>query len=223
MAILRAAFPQSRAELDNRETIGVWYEMFKDLPEEKYIAGITTIAKTSTKLFPSIAEIREAALETGKQDIEFKTLQAWQKVKLAFRRAGYMNSVKFDDPVIHNTIMTFGGWRNLCRQEEEDERFTRPQFLKAYAVFFRLQAQGRLQEIPYLPGEAEIHNSCSGHEKHVKKPMLISDEVVRQSLDYKPGLQTALPEKPANVIPLTEVRIKLRTLVDSLMQKGEVA
>jgi len=154
---------------------------------------------------------------------ESKALQAWQKVKLAFRRAGYMNSVKFDDPVIHNTIMTLGGWRNLCSQEEEDERFTRPQFLKAYAAFSRLRAQGRLQEIPYLPGEAEIYNSCSGHEKHVKKPMLISDEVVRQSLDYKPGPQTALPEKPDDVIPPAEVRIKLRTLVDSLTQKEEVA
>lgn len=150
------------------------------------------------------------------EDIEAKALTAWQKVKLGIRRAGYMHSVKFDDPVIHNVLSGMGGWKNFCSLEEEDERFYRPQFLKAYAAFSRLEAQGRLQVIPYLPGEAEIHNTGHGQEKHVRQPMEITDETVKQALEYCPPQMTALPERPVDIMPPDEAKGKIKALIGKI-------
>ncbi len=60
LAILRASYPQSRADLKNEETIEVWYLMLGDLDGDCFTTGIKRIVQKE-KFLPSIAEIRECA------------------------------------------------------------------------------------------------------------------------------------------------------------------
>lgn len=221
IAVLKASFPNSKVTTDDC-TMDVWYELLSDLDTQQFQEGIKQVVKNS-RFFPSIAEIRETSLGTGQQSTEAKALQAWQKVKIGVRRAGYMNSVKFDDPVVHNVLAGMGGWKKFCSLPEEDERFYRPQFLKSYAAFSRLEAQGRLRQIPYLPGEAEIYNQGHGLDQHVRPPLAITDKTVIAARKYTPTTMAELPEKPGEVMSSTEAKVEVKVLVDSLVQKGEAA
>lgn len=217
MAMLRVSYPQSKIQADSL-TMDVWFEALKDLADDDYIFAIKSCVQNN-KFFPSIAEIREKATGASQQDIEGNALNAWQKVKIGIRRAGYMRSVKFDDQIIHNVLQIMGGWKNFCWFDEEEERFYRPQFLKSYAACSRLQAQGKLQNIPYLPGEAETHNLGHGHTQGVESPMEITDETVRQSLEYNPPLRKALPENPADVFPPDEAKGIIKSLINMITER----
>ena len=158
MVILRGAFPQSRAEFDNQRTINIWWQLLNDLTDEQYIHGVTKVAKTC-KYLPAIAEIREAALSSGAGDLETRAMLAWDTVKKAIKRYGYMDSVKFSDPVIHNVIKSvFGSRVKLCQANTEEEKFYRPQFIKTYRLYSLAMSEGKLEQIDHLPGQAETHN-----------------------------------------------------------------
>ena len=159
---------------DNK--IIVYWNVLKKYPADQVFAGFERIIEKPRLLkFPVPGDI----IAQFSLDIETQALQAWDKVKKGIHKAGYMNSVKFDDPVIHNAIkVVFGGWKKLCDAKEADEKFYRPQFLKAYAMFAQAKQQGKLEPIEYLPGEAELHNSARG-------------------LKYDPPVEIGAPERIA--------------------------
>lgn len=217
MAMLRVSFPQSKFQADDL-TMDVWFESLRDLTDNDFIVAVKD-AVQNNKFFPSIAELREKAVGLSTQDIEGKALQAWQKVKLGVRRAGYMQSVKFDDPIIHSVVYMMGGWKKFCSMEEDDERFFRPQFLKSYISFSRLHAGGKLPLIPYLAGEAEIQNIARGNDSINEKPIEITDDTVRKSLEYTPPSLISLPEQPEDLLPLEEVQELVGALISKITQR----
>ena len=169
---LSAAYPQSRAELGSDETLEVWYTMLEDLDGDKFLSGIKRIIR-SNKFLPSISEIRDEVLGKTAVSLEEKALQAWSLVLDGIRHAGYVRSVRFEDPVIHNTVQSLGGWVGLCGLPSETElKFYRLSFLKAYQGFCRLALDGTLPEIDYLVGTNELENQLKFPEL-VKEPKQI--------------------------------------------------
>jgi len=158
IAVLTGAYPQSKADFVNMETLKVWFEVLKDLDGDKFLDSIANIAKTH-KFLPSISEIREAVLGISSCDTESKAMLAWEQVLNAIRRAGYVRSVKFTDRVIHNAVKSLGGWIYLCSlPTEKDLTFFRIAFLKAYQGLYKAYLEGSLPEIDYLEGQNEIEN-----------------------------------------------------------------
>ncbi len=173
LAVLRGAYPQSRADLTSDSTIDVWFAVLGDLDGDMFLTGIKKIVQTQ-KFMPSIAEIREQVLGTTTNNLEAQALQAWAKVQYAIRKAGSYRSVVFDDPVIHHAISIQGGWRHLCSEITDDEmKFYRPQWLKAYQAFAKKQTEGALPAPPPLTGIIEIENQILAPE-HIPEPMMIT-------------------------------------------------
>ncbi|GFN47388.1 DUF6475 domain-containing protein [Candidatus Regiella insecticola] len=65
-------------------------------------------------------------------DSHTRALQAWAHVTRKIRSTGRYESVKFDDPIIHQVINDMGGWIYLCRQPEKELPFLRHEFEKRY-------------------------------------------------------------------------------------------
>ncbi len=113
----------------------------------------------ANKFLPAISEIREQVLGISEEDSNAKALLAWNTVIQGIRDAGYIRSVKFSDPVIHNTIQSLGGWIRLCSLPDETElKFFRIAFLKAYRGFHTAHLEGFMPEIDHLIGQHEIEN-----------------------------------------------------------------
>ncbi len=140
-------------------------------PAEKVFAGFEkTIVRPKLLKWPGPGDI----IETFQDDMEAQALQAWAKVQYAIRKAGSYRSVVFDDPVIHHAISIQGGWKHLCSEITDDEmKFYRPQWLKAYQAFAKKQTEGALPAPPPLTGIIEIENQTLAPE-HIPEPMMIT-------------------------------------------------
>ena len=197
--------------------IKIYWKILSKYPAEQVFAGFERLlVKPKLLKFPVPGDI----IEQFTVDAETEALKAWNKARYGIRKAGYMNSVKFDDPVIHNVIHSFGGWKKFCSLDEREERFFRPQFLKAYALFVKSKQQNKLPKIPYLPGEAEISNTGRGLK--YEPPVFVDDKTMAKALDYQQP-PAELPEKPEDIIPPEEAKANLKALISNLTQKGEVA
>lgn len=106
------------------------------------------------KFFPAIPEVIEA-IEGSPDD---RTLAAWTRVETALREVGTYQSVTFDDPILHATVMQMGGWFAAWEWERLDERdygFKRLEFTRLYRMFLGMGAQTAPR---YLLGQAEVTN-----------------------------------------------------------------
>lgn len=227
IAILRASYPQSNANLGDDNVVEVWYSMLEDLDGDRFTVGVKKIVQTE-KFLPAISEIREKVLGNTAGNLEAKALAAWQKVLHAIRRAGYCNSVSFpDDPAIHNAIQIQGGWINLCLLESDQIKFYRPQWLKAYQSFYKTHQEGNLPVLPYLPGQDEINNQVR-YPENVPGPIAITDQTMAehaQALEshYRQRTQQPALKAPGKVTPVKIAQQKLKALVDGLTRRKEVA
>ncbi len=146
-------------DVNEKKTV-IYWKILSRYPADQVFFGFDRLF-TRPKLlkFPVPGDIIAQFQEDG----EVLALKAWEKVQKGIHQAGYMNSVKFDDPVIHSVIkIVFGGWVNFCSLREDEARFYRPQFLKAYKSMRDAHAQGKMEVIDYLPGSAEIDNGARG-------------------------------------------------------------
>ena len=181
--MLRAAYPQSKANLGDDNVVAVWYSMLENLDGDRFQSGIKRIVQTE-KFLPSIAEIRDQVLGNTAVNLEARALAAWNKVLHAIRFAGSYRSVKFDDPVIHHAIQIQGGWIALCTMDVDQIKFYRPQWLKAYQSFYKTHQESSLPALPTLSGICEIENQVAYPEK-IPAPMEITDQTVT---DHAQGL-----------------------------------
>lgn len=85
---------------------------------------------TNSKWFPTVAELREAALSLTHFE-ELSAEEAWIEVKQAIRRVGYYGVPQFSDDRIKQAVSAFG-WRELCSYDIEQEGITRAHFMRIY-------------------------------------------------------------------------------------------
>jgi len=139
LAILAVAYP--RFEMA-KETPRVYAELLQDIPDEVLVAAVKQHA-ASSKWFPSVAELRQAAMEIRAQAAGVLTPeQAWVQVREAVQRFGwYGESIDTEngggwrvprmlDPLTRQAVDGIGGWRMLCQSENAPA--DRAHFLRIY-------------------------------------------------------------------------------------------
>ncbi len=146
-------------------------------------------------------------------DSESQALQAWSKVSNAISTVGAYRSIVFDDMLIHAVISDMGSWISLCRQTEQDLKFSEHKFLKRYRSYLlkrpkqypnRLigiiehtnQICGSSSASPCLYGDEEsaFMTHSEGEEPHLlssQKMTLLSDLVSSKEF-LQPSLKLKL-------------------------------
>jgi hypothetical protein len=133
IALTAANFPNMQ-EREMRPTANLWKELLGDMPFEVAKAAIIKVLAT-TKFWPTVAEIREAAAQlTGPQIIS--PAEAWALVERANDNYGYyrpIEGMKTLPPLVQTTIRALGGFRDVCASENVG--VTRGQFMKMYEQY----------------------------------------------------------------------------------------
>ena len=132
MVILTAAYPS--ANISN-ETIEIYTKFLSDLSFEMGQAVALQLI-SSSKWFPSIAELRQAVVKMLPDEIP-SAEQAWSEVEQAFHSFGSYNSPVFSSPVIAQAVQAMG-WRNLCLSDNP---------VADRAHFFKIYESYRVREI----------------------------------------------------------------------------
>jgi len=77
--------------------------------------------------FPTVAEIREAALGLQDERVESAALDAWNRANLAL-----ITGPSTDDPVVNEAVrLAFGGWRGFGQSEPNND-FVKKRFIECY-------------------------------------------------------------------------------------------
>jgi hypothetical protein len=90
---------------------------------------------------PKISNIVDILRGTGSD----RALAALMKVEKAMEEHGGYATVVFDDPVIHATIQSLGGWIKACRQTEYEFTWWKKDFRERYEHFDQM---GLSPEVP---------------------------------------------------------------------------
>ena len=158
LGIATANFPNMQ-ERDMKPTAILWEKSLSDIPYDIAEKALIKVLATS-KFFPTIAEIREAAADIT-QPRTIDAIEAWGLVIKAIRRYGsYRESeaiASFPEDVAQ-MVKRFG-WRELCLNENPDT--LRAQFRMAWETQSKRENDMRL-----LP--TDIKNAIEGLSNNMK-------------------------------------------------------
>lgn len=117
--------------------LDIWKQTLCDMDGELLRLAALKIISTS-KWFPSVAELREAALSIAAPEHQRTGIEAWGDVVKAIGSVGYYRVPEFDDELVAEVVRSFG-WRRLCASE--DMVSDRARFIDGYnAMRTRLKA-----------------------------------------------------------------------------------
>ena len=181
MAVAVSCFP-SMMERDMKATAEGWFQMLGDLDYNIATAALKTVLATA-KFFPSVAEIREAAVSLMPNELP-PVESAWGEVLRAMQAHGHMKAPQcmkssdetptmmvfsepwdFSNPLIGETVkQMWGSWRNACEAVQTDTLgVDRAQFTKMYST-----VAGRKKELAQLP--PAVRELASGLADMLKLP-----------------------------------------------------
>jgi len=126
----------------------LWCQLLKDIDGELLRAAVLQHVATS-KWFPTVAELREAAADIVNPNHRMTAMEAWGEVTRQIRAIGSYEEPKFTNPLIYRLVGDMG-WANLCMSEMPGA--DRARFIDAYNA---LVARDR-RETMELPQVAEI-------------------------------------------------------------------
>ena len=134
--------------------IDLYFRALEDLPIESVEAAIMRSIQENT-FFPKPAELRQVVLGSVADRAEV----AWQAAWAAYQKAGYYDTVLFQDGAIARAIQAvYGGWV----QFSEASRTLSPEMIQAkrkeFLSTYRRESE-RGKEPMRLPGHVEIENS----------------------------------------------------------------
>lgn len=112
---------------------------------------------TTSKWFPSIAELREKAMSYSVPQIP-TAMEGWGEVQKEIRRTGYLGKPTFSNPVTARVVDALG-WKYLCLSE--DSMADRAHFLKAYEQV----AARETREVIMLPEVRELAKRLTAGNK----------------------------------------------------------
>jgi len=145
---LSDAFPQVNV---TDRTIKVYVEDLADLPIEALRLAARK-CRTDSKWFPSIAELRAAALALVVGQPR-SGLEAWGDVLDKVREHGYLRAPEFTDPLVARAVKAMS-WREICLSEEP--MVVRAHFIKAYESMAARQVELERQ-VPEVRAQIESH------------------------------------------------------------------
>lgn len=148
---LSGAYPKSDMGDD---TIKVYSLCLQDLPFNAVKGAVLSHIATN-KWFPTVAEIRAAAVALMPGGRLPTALEAWGEVKQAFSSVGYYGQPKFSHEAISKAVEAMG-WQTLCKSE--NDMADRAHFMKLYDVY----AQRLSGDFAQLPEVARIKGELAG-------------------------------------------------------------
>ncbi|MEG6615362.1 replicative helicase loader/inhibitor [Peptococcaceae bacterium 1198_IL3148] len=140
-----ANFPNMQ-ERDMRPTAALWEKMLADMPYHVAENALMKVLATA-KFFPTVAEIRAAAVEITQPAMP-TAAEAWGEVVTAISRYGYYREVEALESLSPTVaqVVRFIGWKDICTSEEPD--IIRAQFRKAYETH-----SAREREMAQIPSD----------------------------------------------------------------------
>lgn len=145
LSIATANFP-SMQERDMKPTAVLWERALADIPYDVAEKALLKVLSTS-KFFPTIAEIREAVTELTQPRV-MDAIEAWELIVQAIRKYGYYDekgAMASLPPDVRSMAKRFG-WRELCLSTNTET--LRAQFRMAWETQSK-----RIREYNVLPSE----------------------------------------------------------------------
>lgn len=125
VAALIGAFPAARV---TDATPAVYETALRDLEHRHAQLAVNRLLATA-KFMPTIAEIREAAVEIAHPELR-SGAEAWGDVVKAVSKFGINRTPTFDDRLVAAAVEAIG-WTNICNAKQDDPS-TRAKFADAY-------------------------------------------------------------------------------------------
>lgn len=130
-------YPKTSVEV---ETIEVYLTLLKDLSDEMFAYAITK-CMVSNKFFPTIAEIREAAMEYSNK-VSDDPIPAWadveSEIRLAMSKYGVADAVPWSCPMV--AALMRNRWRLYCEMQCSQEGTVYAQTRMAYESMVKQKA-----------------------------------------------------------------------------------
>lgn len=126
----------------------LWCELLRDMPSELLRAAALQHASTS-KWFPTVAELREAAADISSPDHRMTAMEAWGEVSRQIRTVGSYGRPEFSNEVVRRLVDDMG-WGNLCASEMPGA--DRARFIDAYNALVTRDRREAME----LPQVAEV-------------------------------------------------------------------
>lgn len=150
------------------EVTALYWNILKAISDEDFkqiVNHVVTHFKPSSQCpFPSPAHFADLILEN---DISALS-SAITEVRKAISKHGPYQSVSFNDPALHDVILRYGGWIELCNWTNEDWRIKERAFLDAYKA-----AKTCNNGPEYLPGITENENSLTNFTRFIPAPVQV--------------------------------------------------
>ena len=106
--------------LPDREAVQIWYSLLKDM-DYKVLALAAQKYMVTGKFPPTVAELRECAVEVLEPKVKEDYGHGWEQVMKAVSKYGYYNTeeaLASMDPVTRKCVKRLG-WKNICTSENQ--------------------------------------------------------------------------------------------------------
>ena len=120
--------------------IAFWLMDLGNYSFDEVLSAFETWRKTHDRM-PKISNIIEIMKGSG----EDHALESLMKVEKAMDEHGAYATVVFDDPAIHATIQSLGGWVKACRQTEYEFTWWKKDFRERYQM---IEQRGLPPDVP---------------------------------------------------------------------------
>jgi len=122
-----------------KPTIEVYFKLLIDLPLESFLTACEKILRTeqaSYNKLPLPATFIKYAKAGSSDDMYANAVNAWGHVEKAIRHHGRYATITFDDKKINASILSIGGWRELCACPVGTEyQWRQKNFIDAYQKY----------------------------------------------------------------------------------------
>jgi hypothetical protein len=191
--------------------VPVWHELLGDLDFDLLKAAVHAHC-ASSKWFPSVAELRQAAYDLVAADAEGVTAgEAWREVRRALRLGCHRfqsGEAGWSSPLVEAAFNALGGWNYFRAALAEDEMADRAHFTRAFEALQRRQRdQARMHPAArrfrqeYLERAPQLPPACSEPDEEI--PEQLARLAQRLSLDRPvPRPVEGLPRgRPGGPVP----------------------
>lgn len=142
----------------------LWCELLRDVDGGLLRAAALWHASTS-KWFPTVAELREAAADIASPDHRMTAMEAWGEVARQIRLVGSYGKPEFSNPMVRRLVDDMG-WLNLCHSDMPGA--DRARFIEAYKALVARERRETM-ELPQVV-EARRRFRLLADRKRIGRP-----------------------------------------------------
>ena len=195
-----------------KEVYSVYYSILSPkMNNEEFLKAIQSIMETfkptSQVKFPLVPDFLSSI---GKAGIP-RAKQAISDLKFAVRRFGRYDSVNFGDSKLHQTVIFYGGWTEICKWDDRDWGMKEKSFIDTY---------NSMQENHKYDHLAGIHEANNSGRFNVEPPKLVYEVQGKRPfevLEYKPSVpMIAYKSREGEQLDINNVSEEILTMIGGL-------